>query len=213
MNDISLQVGNENQIGAALKVQAFRVHGNHREEIHASKPSLEGDDASYSITNKSSATAISDQPWLVGGGWTTINAKAKEGVMFKYHVHRAPTVGMPCVFGFVVRMRASAPLIEVRVPGLFKPRSTLTHVTAFFGRADILTLDEAKAAGYPSKPPYERFFDHPDQADTLEIKEIAPGRAADPVEVIKSKDRNGNEVVVMRKRELRRIRRRPAPGA
>ena len=208
MNTVEYQFGNENQIGASCKVQTF-VIGPDGKEHHISQAAQQLD--SMNEINKSSRTAIDDQPWSVGGGWTTCNAQIADGTMFKLFISRKGQVGLPATCAIIYRVRANAPMIRLKVAGLNMRHSTTQSVTAFFGRADHISLVEAKAAGYQSKSAYERFFDSGDEDELIETIVEAAGAVAAPVQVKEMVNaETGEKTYSVKKVELRRIRRRPS---
>lgn len=204
---VEFQLGHENQIGASWKCQNY-VLDSQGEEHHITqgKNVIPG----WDEINKQGCTAVDDQPWDVGGGWTTINAQVPEGTVFKLFLTRKRLGGIPATCATLYRVRRDAPLVRLRVKGICLRHSTKTELTAFFGRADRISLEEAKAGGYRSKPAYDKFFDSPDEEEIIDVIQEAPGVVAAPVRVEATLTRSGEVVYTATKIELRRIRsRRP----
>jgi hypothetical protein len=152
---------------------------------------------------------VDDQPWDVGGGWTTLNCQVPEGTLFKLFVTRKRTQRLPDACAVLYRVRAAAPLKRLTMEGINLRHSSRGSITPIFGRVDRLSVEEAKAYGYKSRATYEKFFDSTDEQELLRVTEEAPGVAAAPVSVEEVRNSVTGEVsYLVKKVELRRIRRR-----
>jgi len=206
MNTIEFNFGHENQRGASWKVQTFIVDGEGQEHFATQATQrIEG----FNVIGKHGSPAVDDQRTDVGGWWTTLNAQVPDGTLFKMFVSRHRLGSLPCVCATLYRVRSNAPLIRAAVQGINLQHSTRSSVVAFFGRADRVPLEEAKAIGYKSKPAYEKFFDSVDEDSLIEVDTQAEGIAKPPVTVEETIDpETGEKSYQVRKVELRRIRKR-----
>lgn len=202
---VAFEIGNENQLQATAKVQTYIIDSEGK-EVHVTK--ADGVVPGYHQTNKNTQPAVDDQPWDVGGGWTSINAEIADGTIVKFFASRKGALGIPTRFATLYRFRQNAPLLRVTMRGTGRAHSTKDEITLFMGRADRISLEEARAYGYSSNPAYEKFFNHPDEDDALTVTEMAAGIAAEPTRVEEVEGKDGEKTYRVRKVELRRIRRR-----
>lgn len=109
----------------------------------------------------------------------------------------------------ILRRRETGPLLRVNIRMCSDPNAVMTELPAFTGRADILSVDEAKEYGYSFEPGYiKRFFDPEDADILLDISELAPQVAQPPEKVTVDVGQGEKRAVAIPSAPGRRIRTR-----
>lgn len=205
MTPASFEFGNLNHTRSSCKVQTYLV-SEAGKEIHITTANelLDG----FTQLNLNSQPAFEHMSYAEGGFWSTLNGEVAEGTIVKFFVARKRQLGIPARLATLYRFRKEAPLISLHVDCGDTIGCTKRTVNVLLGRADRITLEEAKAYGYRCNSAYEKFFDQPDEGSLIVTNQLAEGLAPEPKVVEEIENSDGEKSYRIKKVELRRIRKR-----
>ncbi len=203
----SFEFGNQNHTRSSCKIQSYLV-GDNGKEIHITMAheNLEG----FTKLNLNSQPAFESMSYAEGGFWSTLNGEVADGRIVKIFISRKRSLGIPVRLATLYRFRREAPLISLGVDCGATIGSTKNTVNILLGRADRITLEEAKAYGYHCNSAYEKFFDQPDEDSVIVRTQLGEGLTAEPKVVEEVENSDGEKSYRIKKVELRRIRKRKA---
>ena len=143
------------------------------------------------------------------GKWMTARYEVDEGAILKVFAQRKSAeqvAGRHVNAAMLLHMRETGPLIRIVVTLTQDPRASNSAVFAFEGRADILTVVEATAAGAILNSRFLSVFGPDNQSMLFDTLSLAP--ETQPVVVIDEtaiRNSTGEEVVVTTRRRRRAL--------
>lgn len=177
---ISATYGNENFQRSSAKYQIFAcrtsVHNRSRDaQMHLWMAARDG---AHGIVESGRAQTIPAAPGkkLTLGKWTTGRYDVPDQLVLKIFGQRkisAMTNGRYARADILLRMRPGAAMIRIRGRLSGDPRAEASDVVVFEGRADIITVPQAVAAGVVLPALFESFKPHNVQT-LFVVEELEP---------------------------------------